>query len=96
MDISCRPHYIRITEEPSVTPTDLDDQHKYFFTLSYTKQLGVLVILQQYVISANFDTITVSYFKPKLHSLEMCGLINSTVYSEYRFDADKSMLILDY
>jgi len=23
-----------------------------------------------------------------LYSLEMCGLINSTVYSEHRFDAD--------
>jgi len=45
-----------------------------------------------YDISANFDTITVSYFKPKPHSLEMCQLTDSTVYSEYQFDADTYLL----
>jgi len=52
----------------------------------------VLVLLQKYVISANSDTITISYFSPNLYSLEMCGLIDSTVYSEYRFDVDTYLL----
>jgi len=44
--------------------------------------------LQKYAFSANFDTKTVSYFKPNLYSLEMCGLIDSTAHSEHRLDAD--------
>ena len=48
----------------------------------------LFVILQKYAISANFHTKTVSYFLNQTCTLEMCGLIDSTVYSEHRFDAD--------
>jgi len=44
--------------------------------------------LQKYAISANFHQKRSVTFKPNLYSLEMCGLIDSTVYFEHQFDAD--------
>jgi len=92
MDTSCRHNCSPSTEVPSVIPTDLDDQHKIIFHYFINQAALCACILQKNDTSPNFDTKTVSYFQTQTRTLEMCGLIDSTVYAEYRFNADTCLL----